>query len=340
MKTKLKWGILGTGKIARKFASGLSESRTGQLVAVGSRTADAAEKFAAEFPCTAHANYDALLADANVEVVYISTPHPMHAEWAIKTARAKKHILCEKPFTMNVAEAVPVVEAAKRSGVFLMEAFMYRCHPQTEKLVELIRSKTIGEVRLIQASLSFDAAYDLDWRMFNKSLGGGGILDVGCYPCSMARLIAGAAVDKAFDDPVEVLGCAEIGAESRVDEYAVASLKFGSGILAQLNCGVRLAMENTVRIWGTKGCIVVPSPWFAAHGAGFSKIIIFKGGVPDEVVVETDRGLYALEADHVAAHIAARQAPAMPWGDTLGNMHTLDAWRKSVGLAYDADKAR
>jgi predicted dehydrogenase len=340
MSKKLKWGILGTGKIARKFAEELATSRTGQLVATGSRTAESAEKFTADFPSAAHASYDALLAEPDVEAVYLSSPHPMHVEWAIKTAQAGKHILCEKPFTMNLAEAKSVVEAAKRHDVFLMEAFMYRCHPQTAKLTELIRSKIIGDVRLIQATLSFEAAFDLQWRLFNKALGGGSILDVGCYPASMARLLAGAAVDKPFDNPVEVRGCAHIGSESRVDESAVASLKFDSGILAQLTCGLRLALENNVRIWGTKGSIVVPSPWFAGHGPGFSKIIIFKGGIPDEIVVESDRGLYALEADHVAEHIATRQAPAMPWEDTLGNMRTLDAWRGSIGLTYDADKSR
>jgi predicted dehydrogenase len=340
MIKKLKWGILGTGKIARKFAEGLTTSLTGQLVATGSRTAEAAEKFAADFPSAAHGSYDALLADPNVEAVYISTPHPMHVQWAVKAAQAGKHILCEKPIAMNLAEAESIVAAAKRHGVFLMEAFMYRCHPQTAKLTELIRSKIIGDVRLIQATLSFEATYDLQDRLFSKVLGGGAILDVGCYPASMSRLIAGAAADKPFDDPVEVKGCAEIGVESRVDEAAVATLKFESGILAQLACGLRLALENNVRIWGTKGSIVVPSPWFAGHGSGFSKIIIFKGGIPDEIVVESDRDLYTIEADYMAGHIAARQAPAMPWDDTLGNMRTLDAWRKSVGLAYDADKSR
>ena len=137
-----------------------------------------------------------------------------------------------------------------------------------------------------------------------------------------------------------MIGCAHIGAENHVDEYAVASLKFDSGIIAQLTCGLRLTLENNVRIWGTKGSIVVPSPWFGGHGPGFSKIIIFKGGIPDEIVVESDLGLYATEADHVAGHIAARQAPAVPWDDSLGNMRTLDAWRKSIGLTYAADELR
>src|SRR5437773_937364 len=124
MSTKLKWGLLGTGAIARKFAKGLLESKTGALVAIGSRSEHSARKFAEDFPAACHGSYEALLADPNVEVVYISTPHPMHAEWAIKAAAAGKHILCEKPLTMNHAEALAVVEAARRHDVFLMEAFM------------------------------------------------------------------------------------------------------------------------------------------------------------------------------------------------------------------------
>lgn len=337
MKNKLQWGILGTGAIARKFACGLAESKTGKLVAVGSRSAESARNFTAGFPATAHGSYEALLADRDVEAVYVSTPHPMHAEWAIKAAGAGKHILCEKPLAMNHAEALAMIEAAKLNDVFLMEAFMYRCHPQTAKLVELIRSKVIGDVQLIRATFGFRAGLDLQNRLFNRALGGGGILDVGCYCVSMARLIAGAAIGKAFDEPVEFLGAGCVGEQSRVDECAIASLKFSSGILAQLECGVRLRLESNVRIVGADGSIVVPSPWGITNGAGFSKIVIFKNDVPDEVLVEADRGIYAIEADHVAANLPARQSPAMAWDDSLGNMSALDIWRKDVGVTCGAD---
>src|SRR5947209_423396 len=156
MEQRLQWGIIGTGAIAKIFARGLAASRTGRLVAVGSRTPAAAETFADAFDAPhRHGSYDSLLADPAVQAVYISTPHPMHAEWAIKAAEAGKHILCEKPLTLNHAEAMVVVEAALRHDVFLMEAFMYRCHPQTAKLIELIRSGVIGSVRVIQVTFSF-----------------------------------------------------------------------------------------------------------------------------------------------------------------------------------------
>ncbi len=338
MNDKLNWGIIGTGTIARRFALGLAESKTGKLAAIGSRTPGSAKKFAAEFPATAHASYDALLADPQVEAVYVSTPHPMHAEWAIKAADAGKHVLCEKPLTINLVQAKTVIEAAKRNNVFLMEALMYRCHPQTIKLVELIRDKVIGDVKLIHATFSFSSDYNLEGRLLNNKLAGGGILDVGCYCTSMARLIAGAAIGKPFEEPVEVLGTGHVGAQSRVDEYAVASLKFPGGILAQLACGVQLNLESNVRIAGTGGSIVVPSPWVVTRAPGFSKIIIFKEGVPEEVVVEAKHGLYAIEADHAAEYIEARQSPLVPWDYTLGNMRALDLWRKGVGVAYDADQ--
>jgi len=327
MNQKLNWGILGTGSIARKFALGLRESRTGRLAGVGSRTEETARKFAVDFPARIHGSYESLLADPEVEAVYVSTPHPMHAEWTVKAAEAGKHVLCEKPLAMDFAEALAMVEAARRNDVFLMEAFMYRCQPQTAKLVELIRAGTIGELRLIRSSSSFLAPFNPDSRLFNPALGGGGILDVGCYPASMVRLIAGTATGRGFAEPLFLKGCVQTCSRSGVDEFAIASLDFGGGLFGQIACGLNVSLENNVQIWGTKGNIVVPSPWFGPGTAGFSKIIIFKQGMPDEVVVEADRGIYAIEADHVAEHLDARQSPAMPWDDSLGNMKALDAWR-------------
>src|SRR5690606_25764497 len=136
---------------------------------------------------TAHASYEALLADPAVDAVYIATPHPMHARWAILAAEAGKHILCEKPLALNHGQAMAMVEAAVRHRVFFMEAFMYRCHPQTARLVELIQQGAIGQVRMIEGSFGYRAGFDPNSRVYNNDLAGGGILDVGCYPVSMAR---------------------------------------------------------------------------------------------------------------------------------------------------------
>ena len=343
MEKKLKWGILSTGAIARTFARGLAHSETGILMAVGSRSQENADSFAREFRIDrAYGSYQKLLADKDVEAVYIATPHPYHAEWAIKAAEAKKHILCEKPIGINHAEAMAIIEAARANDVFLMEAFMYRCHPQTAKLVELVREKAIGDIKLIQAAFSFDAGENLDSRLLNNSLGGGGILDVGCYCTSISRLIAGVASGGETMEPVEVKGCGHIGEKSRVDEWAVASLRFPEDIVAQLVTGVRLSMENDVKIYGSKGWILVRSPWVPSREGGKTTIVVYLWGKekPHEIEIETDRWLYAIEADTVATSINNRQAsfPAMTWNDTLGNMQTLDRWRESIGMIYDSEK--
>jgi predicted dehydrogenase/aryl-alcohol dehydrogenase-like predicted oxidoreductase len=342
MSQKLAWGIIGTGKIATLFAKGLAESKTGELVAVGSRAQNTADAFGKEFNISrCYSSYDALLADPVVQAVYISTPHPQHAEWAIKTAEAGKHILCEKPLTINHAEAMAVVEAAYRHNVFLMEAFMYRCHPQIAKLVELLRAKAIGDVKVIQATFSFKSKYDPESRLYNNALGGGGILDVGCYCASAARLIAGVAIGQDFAEPLEVRGTAHIGGEGRVDEYAIASLKFPGDIVAQLSTGVSVQQENIVRVFGTNGNLMLTSPWIPGR-VGVPKIILRKDGQeePQEILVEPYAGLYTLEADVVAAHLDKKQAPspAMTWDDSLGNMKTLDQWRAAVGLVYDSEQ--
>jgi len=331
MNNKLNWGIIGTGQIANRFAQSLPESETGRLVAVGSRSEASASAFASKFSCRSHGSYEALLADPGIDAVYISTPHPWHAEWAIKAAEAGKHILCEKPLAMSHEEAAKVIEAARRNDVFLMEAFMYRCHPQTVKLIELIRNNAIGEVRMVRATFSFSSQMNPKSRLFSPSLGGGGILDVGCYCASMARLVAGAATGKTFEEPLEFNGLGQLGPESGVDEFAVASAKFPAGIVAQLACGVRLDLESNVRISGSEGSILVPNPWTFDLSSGFSKILIFKKGIPDEVIIEESRSTYSVEADHVAEMIPARQSPAMSWADSLGNMKLLDAWRTAVG---------
>jgi predicted dehydrogenase/aryl-alcohol dehydrogenase-like predicted oxidoreductase len=343
MEKKLKWGILSTGAIARTFARGLAHSETGILIAVGSRSQENADSFAREFRIDrAYGSYQKLLADKDVEAVYIATPHPYHAEWAIKAAEAKKHILCEKPIGINHAEAMAIIEAARANDVFLMEAFMYRCHPQTAKLVELVREKAIGDIKLIQAAFSFDAGENLDSRLLNNSLGGGGILDVGCYCTSISRLIAGVASGGETMEPVEVKGCGHIGEKSRVDEWAVASLRFPEDIVAQLVTGVRLSMENDVKIYGSKGWILVRSPWVPSREGGKTTIVVYLWGKekPHEIEIETGRWLYAIEADTVATSINNRQAsfPAMTWNDTLGNMQTLDRWRESIGMIYDSEK--
>ncbi|NOK61646.1 MAG: oxidoreductase [Chloroflexi bacterium AL-W] len=342
MTRPLAWGILGTGMIADVFARGLRESTSGQLVAVASRSLDTAQVFGAKFGLThCHGSYEELLTNPSVQAVYIATPHPSHAVWAIKAAEAGKHILCEKPLGLNHAEAMAIVDAADQNDVFLMEAFMYRCHPQTAQLIELVRSNMIGDVRVIQATFSFHSAFDPESRLLNEALGGGAILDVGCYCVSMVRLIAGAATGTTIAEPITVNGVGHIGTTG-VDEYALATLQFPGGILAQLATGVQAQQENVVRIFGTMGHIVVPMPWTPGLNNQPTSIWVHQHNKsdPQEFVVEHNVNLYALEADIVAEYLDAREAPypAMTWEDTLGNMRTLDQWRASINMVYASEK--
>ena len=341
MADKLGWGIISTGRIAGTFAKGMAESKTGRLVAVGSRSQESADKFGDEHDIPKrYPSYEALLADPEVQAVYIATPHPMHPEWAIKSAEAGKHILCEKPVALDYPQAMAMIEAARVNDVFFMEAFMYRCHPQTEKLRELLRNRAIGDVRIIQATFGFNGGWNPEGRLFKNALGGGGILDVGCYATSMARLVAGESTGKLFEEPIEVKAAGHIG-ETGIDEYAVATLKFSGDIVAQVATAVRLTEENVVRIFGTEGSIFIPIPWNPGRFNSVGKIILTKyGKEPEEIVIDAyASSLYALEADVVAANLDKREAPEMSWGDTLGNIRTCDQWRESMGQAYDVEKA-
>jgi len=344
----LRWGIISTGAIARAFATGLSQTDSGTLAAVASRTQDSADAFAKEFDIpTAHGSYEALLADDGVDAVYIATPHPMHPEWAIKAAEAGKHVLCEKPVGLNQWQAQAMIEAARRAGVTYMEAFMYRCHPQTAKLVELLKSGVIGQVRVVQAAFGFDCGPgNPEGRAMNPELGGGGILDVGTYPVSMSRLVAGVAAGlDAAADPVEVKGVGRIG-ETGVDDWAATTLKFDSGVVATCQTAVQCNLENRVVVYGSAGKLELANPWCASRNEpSQGQIVVTKQGEdPETIDIPTDRNSYAHEADVFAAAVAAGTGqaayPAMTWDDTVGNLAVLDAWRQQIGLAYPQEQPR
>ena len=337
--TELRWGLLAAGTIAAHFAAGVEESKHGVLTAVAARNADRARDFAARFEIPkAYGSYEDLLADPDVDAVYVSTPHAMHGEWAIRAAEAGKHVLCEKPLTITAADAEEVIAAAREHDVFLMEAFMYRLHPQTRRLVELIASGAIGEVRAVDTTFSFDSNPEETARLADPALGGGGILDVGCYCTSLARLVAQAALGVDVVEPVEVSGMAKLS-PSGVDEYATGLLRLPGDILATISCGIRLAREDGIRVFGTQGQLYVPQPaWIhPLRGPGTSQIILTpSSGEPEVIEVEATQGVFAREADHVATHVGDRQAPELTWAETLANMRTLDRWREAVGYGRPA----
>ncbi|MEJ7654245.1 MAG: Gfo/Idh/MocA family oxidoreductase [Chloroflexia bacterium] len=331
MAESLNWGILGAGSIARTFAKGVAKSSTGTLTAVGSRSQEGADKFGEEFNVARrHASYDDLLADPDVQAVYIAVPHPMHAVWAPKAADAVKHILCEKPLALNRAEASAVVEAAIRNDVFLMEAFMYRCHPQTARLVELIREGAIGEVRLIQATFSFQTGTDPESRLMNPELGGGGILDVGCY-CASNAARREAAVGKDFENPVELKAVAKMNDATGVDEYTVASLRFPAAPRGSRPV-CRSAGERRARLRQRGASLSWGRGYPGARGA-VGAAAQARSVEPEKITTETRSsctGSRPTRSRSIERRHAASPAPT--WDDTLGNMLTLDMWRQEIGL--------
>ena len=350
-KEKIRWGILATGSIAASFAEGVINSSFGKLVAVGSRSQDSADKFADKFGGipNRHASYQQLLEDDQVDAIYIATPHPMHKEWAIKAANVGKHILCEKPIGLNEADAKEIVQSAEDNGVFLMEGYMYRCSAQTKKIIQIIESGAIGQVRSIEASFSFDIGDNLEGRHLNKSLAGGGILDVGGYPMTLAGLIAGIGSGSSFLEPLEIKAVGHIG-QTGVDEYTSAVAKFDRGITARLSCGVALDEPINASITGTKGRLFIPQPWKPSPQGGTTELHYYPSGAGtpsnklesgslEVIKVTTEEYLYGAEADAVAVGIREKCAPypAMSLEDTLALMRSLDTWRREIGLSYDGE---
>ncbi len=340
--TQTRWGIIGPGSIAHNFADGLKEAPSGTLVAIASRDESRRQSFGDEYgiaPDKRYGDYATLSADPDIDTIYICTPHPFHAELSVMAMRAGKSVLCEKPAGMCAAQVDAMVKVAEQAGTFFAEAFMYRYHPQIARLVEIVRSGEIGEIRHIHASMGFIAPTNPASRLYDRSLGGGALLDVGVYPVSLARLVAGAAIDRPFDNPVVVKGVGHIG-QTRVDEEAYALLEFASGITAQCTTAIRQDMTRTATIIGSAGNIHLPDPWVPGRNAGPSDATI-EVTVDSETRTEDIRQpehLFTFEAEAVSAAIANGKtepdAPAANWADSIGNAETLDRWRHEIGYVY------
>ncbi|ODT74821.1 MAG: oxidoreductase [Pelagibacterium sp. SCN 64-44] len=343
MTEKIRWGIIGPGSIAKAFRGGVEGSRLGVLAAIATRDPDR-PGLAADFPgARIVKGYEALLADPEIDAVYIAVPHTGHAEWAIKAAEAGKPVLVEKPLALSAFEIDAVLHAHRKAGTFAGEAFMYRLHPQTAKIGELIRSGAIGEVRMIQSSFGFSMGrFQPQHRLFASDLAGGGILDVGGYPVSMARYIAGQALGRPFADPVKVSGTAHLNVEG-TDDWAAAVLTFENGIVAQVSCAVMANLDNVLRIHGSEGRIEVPDFWFAGgdRTQGLGRIDVIRDGKTETISVAETRHVYSFEVDAASeAILAGRQelaAPGMSWADSLGNARVLDKWRKDAGIVFSVE---
>lgn len=328
----VRWGILGPGGIAGEFLNGAEHSKTGNVVAIGTRNPDRPdlrERFAG---LKVHGSYKALIADPAIDAIYIATPHPFHAEWAIKAAEAGKHVLSEKPAAMNAAEVGAMFAAATRAGTFLGEAFMYRLHPITAFLLELLKEGKIGELRMIRSSFGFAIPVFLpEHRLFKPELGGGAILDLGGYPMSMARMIAGHAANRDDFEPVEISGFARSG-PTGVEEIAVATATFANGVIAQMSISLALFQDNILSLMGTKGRLEVDSFWFGSgkHGGTSQIRFVPTDGEPEVISFTEERSVYSFQFE--AANYAIRTGrtrfayPGMTEADSLANARSLDRW--------------
>lgn len=333
---EVRWGILGPGGIAREFLRGAEGSATGRVCAVGTRNPDRPE-LAEHFPgLKVHAGYEALLSDPDIEAIYIATPHPYHAEWAIKAAEAGKHVLSEKPMAMNAAEVEAMFAAANCAGTFLAEAFMYRLHPMTAFILKLLDQGKIGELRLIRSSFGFAIPVFLpEHRLFKPELGGGAILDLGGYPMSMARLLAGHAARRDDLEPVEISGLARNG-PTGVEEIASATATFDNGVIAQMSISIAQWQDNVLHLMGSKGRLEVDSFWFGSgRYGGTSQIRFFPShGEPEVIPFSDEHNVYSFQFEAANQAIRAGQTrftcPGMSEADSIANARSLDRWRAST----------
>jgi predicted dehydrogenase len=326
---KLRWGILGPGRIARKFAQGLASLPDADLVAVGSRSLDRAKAFGMDFGVPrCHGSYEQLAADPEVDLIYVATPHPFHRENTILALRAGKHVLCEKPFAVNARQAADMIAVARDCGLFLMEAMWTRFLPVTRKVREWLDAGAIGQVRQFTADLGFCGPPDPSGRLLNPALAGGALLDVGIYTVSYASMLFGGP-------PADLHALAHMGTTG-VDEQTAMVLSYPEGQLALLSCAVRTNTPQDGRIDGTAGRIRIPGFW-RSTGA----VLEAQGKEPERF--DADFGDLGLSYQAAEAMRCVRtgqcESPVMPLGETLQIAETLDTIRARIGLGYPGEES-
>ena len=316
----VRWGVLSTSNIGRRAVlPAIQRSSNGELLAVASRDAEKARVFAGELGIPrAYTGYQQLLADPEIEAVYIPLPNSMHREWTIKAAQASKHILCEKPLALSAAECAEMDAAARANGVLLMEAFMYRFHPQTERVIELLRQGLVGEPRLIHAAFTFHLTNPANIRL-QANLGGGGLMDVGCYCVNVSRTLFAS-------EPIEVQAFAGWSAAG-VDEQLIGSLRFPGGRDAQFDSALTLARRESYQVVGPDGVIEVPVAFLPGHSDTIIRIRD-SAGERSEAITGIDE--YQLMVEHFAACVRGQATLRYPPAEAAANMRTIEALYRSA----------
>ncbi len=324
MITKVKWGLISAANIARRrFMPAMLNSHKAEMIAVGSRDANKAKEFASIFNIPKYyGSYQEVIDDPEVEAVYIAVPNNWHAEWTIKAAEAGKHVLCEKPIALDAEEATAMVKKCKECGVILMEAFMYRFHPRTLKIKQLIDDGLIGEPRNIIADFSFTLEPRHNARLI-PGKGAGSLMDVGCYCINVSRYV--------YDsEPIAVAAHFNVHPEIGCDMTASALLEFQDGKSSLINSSFETAFRNRLQIAGTDGIIYVEK--FAIPGEGVSSEIIHQnksGDIYSITIPEADQ--YLNEIDHFSDCIRNNTPPRLdPFKDAVANMKVIDTVRKSA----------
>jgi xylose dehydrogenase (NAD/NADP) len=310
----LGWGIIGPGRIAVRIARALVDNPRGRLHAVASRDPDRGAAFAARHgAATVYTDYDVLLGDPSIDVVYIALPNSLHAAWTVRALEAGKHVLCEKPFAMTVEEVDEVAAAAARSGRIAVEAFMYLHHPQTAAALGIARSGRLGDLQVVSSAFSFFLDYPDDPRV-NASLGGGSLWDVGCYPVSVSRRVAG-------EEPDGIAGFARFD-EAAVDRAFVGALHFPSGLVAHFESGFGAPDRERVEIVGSEATLTIAHPFLPEPDGPPPQMTIREGGT-DEVVEVESIDDYRAEVDDLQAAILDGTPPLVSLDFTRGSIATL-----------------
>jgi D-xylose 1-dehydrogenase (NADP+, D-xylono-1,5-lactone-forming) len=315
---RLRWGLLGTARINRALIPALRASERSELLAVASRERDKGAAYAREWGIPRTIGYEEMLADPAIDVVYIPLPNSLHAEWTIRAVRAGKHVLCEKPLATTVEDVDAVAAAARAAGVVVAEAFMYRHHPQTRKLKELVQAGAIGPVKLVRGAFTFDLTRAADVRL-EPALGGGSLWDVGCYPVSFARYLVGG-------EPTEAFGWQVVG-PSGIDEGFYGQLRFGPDVFAQFDSGFRAAFRTRLEVVGRAGSIVVPRPFKPTPQ---ETILVTRGDEVEEVAVTGPSELYLGEVEDMADAVQHGRPPAVSLAESRGNVAALVALYRSA----------
>ena len=314
----LNWGLLSTARINRALIPPLQASNRNQLLAVASRTQESADRYARERNIPrAYGSYEDLLADPDIDVIYNPLPNHLHAAWTIKAVEAGKHVLCEKPLALSVEEVDAVKAAARKHRRVVMEAFMYRHHPQTLKVQEIVKDGALGELKLVRGSFTFALSRDGDVRL-DPAKGGGSIWDIGCYPISYARSLLG-------KEPLEVFGWKVIG-PTGIDEAFVGQMRFEKNIHAQFDCSFVVPFHCFIEIVGSEGRLYLPNPFKPETD---EKIYLTRGDKTETMAIKGP-GQYIGELEDMADAILLGHEPRVSLDDSHANVAVISALLESA----------